>query len=452
MADNIINPDVAISKKEASIMINALAAGEVPKLGVQHIAVGRNNEIDSLDYVFDSVIDGQSRMKVWVGDFGSGKSFMLHLIRLMAHNRNFVVSEIAFTPSLRLYSTKGSAQALYRAIAKKISIRTKPNGNALQTLIELWLEQLQEKVAREKGVSPESLFEESSLEMMNEEIRKAVGSFEGVGDQNFATVLIRYYEGWAKFDETLIENALKWLVGDYTDKRSAKRDLGVTEIINDDNYIGYLQLLTQLFILAGYSGFVINLDECVNLYQITNSTRQKNYEVILELFNICANTKVHGLFINLAGTQKFLFDRNKGLYSYGALQTRLEVNPYAKGELRDYDQVVFVLEPLSPEAQSVLYERLLYVYNVAYDTQIQLTQEDMQMMMNMCQAQGLDLPRKMIRHYLGLLNIMRQNPGISFAEACGKAKVQDDDQEDQEDRGEIPLGPEFFDESEVDEI
>ena len=419
-----MTPDVSISQKDASIIINALAAGEVPKIGVQHIAVGRNNEIDALDHILDSIIQGQSGMRVWVGDFGSGKSFMLHLIRLMAYNRNFVVSEIMFDPKIRLYSNDGHAKALYRGIAKNISIKTKPNGNALQTLIELWLEKLQAKVAQEKGVDPESLLEESALEMMNEEIKKAVSSFEGVGDQNFATVLMKYYEGWAKFDEALIDNAMKWLEGDYTDVRSAKKDLGVTEIINDDNYIDYLMQLSQLFVLAGYSGFVINMDECVNLYLINGLTRQKNYEVILKLYNICAQTKVSNLFINLAGTQKFLFDRIKGLYSYGALKTRLEGNSYAKDGLVDYDQPVFILEPLSPEAQSVLYERLLQVFNVANGTQIQLSHEDMQMMMNECKSHGLVLPRQIIKVYLNLLSLMRQNPGKSFAQVCGNIEEE----------------------------
>ena len=444
MEDNVITPDVSISQKDASIIINALTAGEVPKLGVQHIAVGRDKEIDALDHVLDSIIQGQSGVRVWVGDFGSGKSFMLHLIRLMAYNRNFVVSEIMFDPKIRLYSNDGHAKALYRGIAKGISIKTKPNGNALQTLIELWLEKLQNKVAEEKGVDPESLLDESALEMMNEEIKKAVSAFEGVGDQNFATVLMKYYEGWAKFDEAVIDNAMKWLEGDYTDVRSAKKDLGVTEIINDDNYIDYLMQLSQLFVLAGYSGFVINMDECVNLYLINGLTRQKNYEVILKLYNICAQNKVSNLFINLAGTQKFLFDRTKGLYSYGALKTRLEGNSYAKDGLVDYDQPVFILEPLSPEAQSVLYERLLHVFNVANETQIQLSHEDMQMMMNECKSHGLELPRQIIKVYLNLLNLMRQNPGKSFAEVCGNIEEEVRKGEDQ--------GQESEKTEEVDEI
>ena len=34
MADNVVNPDASVSKRDASIIINAVAAGEVPKVGV----------------------------------------------------------------------------------------------------------------------------------------------------------------------------------------------------------------------------------------------------------------------------------------------------------------------------------------------------------------------------------------------------------------------------------
>ena len=63
MADNVVNPDASVSKRDASIIINALAAGEVPKVGVEQIAVGRNNEIDALDHILDSIIDGQ---RFWI--------------------------------------------------------------------------------------------------------------------------------------------------------------------------------------------------------------------------------------------------------------------------------------------------------------------------------------------------------------------------------------------------
>jgi hypothetical protein len=45
-------------------------------------------------------------------------------------------------------------------------------------------------------------------------------------------------------------------------------------------------------------------------------------------------------------------------------------------------------------------------------------------MMNECQSKGLDLPRKIIKVYLNLLNLMRQNPGKTFAQVCGSIEEE----------------------------
>lgn len=418
MENNVLNQDVSLTRREASAIINAMGSGAVPKLGVQHVMVGRHREVEALDHILDSVGQGESSLRLWIGDFGSGKSFMLRLVRLMAHNRNFVVSDVMFDSKTRLHSTAGHAKALYVDIVKNISIKTKPDHNALQTLIELWIEQLQYRIAEEQGIDPDSLMEESSLEVMNDEIKKVVCSIEGVGDTNFAAVLMKYYEGWAKGDELLIENAMRWFNGDYSDKRDAKRDLGVTDIVNDDNYLKYLMLLSQLFVLAGYSGFVINMDECYSLYQIVGGARQSNYDVIRKLYDYCAEGKVSNLLINLAGTNEFLFDRKKGLYSYGALKTRLQVNPYAVEDLVDYRQPVFLLGPLNHESVSVLCEKLLNVFNVANDVQITLNINDIEAFMNECRTKRVNRFRDVIREFIDILNLMIQNPGTDFLDLC----------------------------------
>ena len=231
---------------------------------------------------------------------------------------------------------------------------------------------------------------------------------------------MKYYEGWAKGDELLIENAMRWLNGDYSDKRDAKRDLGVTEIINDDNYLKYLMLLSQLFVLAGYSGFVINMDECYSLYQIVGTARQSNYDVIRNLYDLCAENKVSNVLINLAGTRAFLLDRKKGLYSYGALKTRIELNPYATEDMVDYRQPVFMLGQLSYEAVSVLCEKLLYVFNAAGETQIALTLDEVEEFLNECKAENYTTFREVIKSFIYILDLMVQHPGSGFVELCRK--------------------------------
>ncbi|MGO1372395.1 MAG: BREX system ATP-binding domain-containing protein, partial [Senegalia sp. (in: firmicutes)] len=72
--NNRINP------KEADNIIKALEGGIVPRKGIQHLLVGRNEEVQEVISILDSIIQGESDIRFWTGDFGSGKSFMLRTI------------------------------------------------------------------------------------------------------------------------------------------------------------------------------------------------------------------------------------------------------------------------------------------------------------------------------------------------------------------------------------
>jgi hypothetical protein len=120
-----------IKPKEATSIINSLIGGVVPKIGVQHITVGRSEEIDAFVKALDDVKNGHSMVKFWIGDFGSGKSFMLHLLNTVALKQKFVVSNADFTPDNRLYSNDGKGVALYASIMDNVAIQTKPEGGAL---------------------------------------------------------------------------------------------------------------------------------------------------------------------------------------------------------------------------------------------------------------------------------------------------------------------------------
>lgn len=138
-----------IKPKEATSIINSLLGGVVPKIGVQHITVGRSQEIETVVKALEDVKNGHSLVKFWIGDFGSGKSFLLHLLNTVALKQKFVVANADFTPDNRLYSNDGKAVALFSAIMDNIAIQTKPEGGALPTLMEKWIESVLVKTSDE---------------------------------------------------------------------------------------------------------------------------------------------------------------------------------------------------------------------------------------------------------------------------------------------------------------
>ena len=168
------------------------------------------------------------------------------------------------------------------------------------------------------------------------------------GGYDFARILTIYYKGFIDGDLDIQRKALRWISGEYGTRTEAKNDLGVREIIDDSNYYNYIKVMAQFVRQIGYAGLVINFDEAINLYKITHpQAREKNYETILNMFNDCLQGNVEGLYITFAGTPEFLEDERRGLYSYGALRRRLELNRYETDEFRDLTQPVIKLSPLA---------------------------------------------------------------------------------------------------------
>ncbi|MCW2259187.1 MULTISPECIES: ATP-binding protein [Sphingobacterium] len=422
---------LTVKPKEATAIINSLLSGVVPRIGVQHITVGRSDEVDAFIKALDDVKNGHSMVKFWIGDFGSGKSFMLHLLNTVALKQKFVVSTADFTPDNRLYSNDGKALVLYTALMDNIAIQTKPEGGALATLLEKWIEQVVASTASENNLSLVQIREEQYVELVKNKIMQSINELTDVGGFDLASVIMKYYEGYINDDELLKRNALRWLKGQYKTKTEARQDLGVREVINDLNFYDMLKNFTALFVSMGYSGFMINLDEAINLYKISTSTmREKNYEKILTIYNDCFQGKVSNLFINIAGTREFLENERRGLFSYQALKSRLETNKFETLQIRDFAQPVIRLMPIDHNEIFVLLNKLKDVFEFHYKVEIDISNSEIQNFMeeiyNKPGASEFLTPREVIRDFLNILSILRQNPELDKASLFSNIQIKDE--------------------------
>lgn len=422
---------LTVKPKEATAIINSLLSGVVPRIGVQHITVGRSDEVDAFIKALDDVKNGHSMVKFWIGDFGSGKSFMLHLLNTVALKQKFVVSTADFTPDNRLYSNDGKALVLYTAIMDNIAIQTKPEGGALSTLLEKWIEQVVASTAAENNLSLVQIREGQYVDLVKNKIMQSINELTDVGGFDLASVIMKYYEGYINDDELLKRNALRWLKGQYKTKTEARQDLGVREVINDLNFYDMLKNFTALFVSIGYSGFMINLDEAINLYKISTSTmREKNYEKILTIYNDCFQGKVSNLFINIAGTREFLENERRGLFSYQALKSRLETNKFETLQIRDFAQPVIRLMPIDHNEIFVLLNKLKEVFEFHYKVEIDISNSEIQNFMeeiyNKPGASEFLTPREVIRDFLNILSILRQNPELDKASLFSNIQIKDE--------------------------
>lgn len=435
---------IRINPKEASVIIKSLEGGVVPNMGIQHLLVGRNLEVEEVVRILDNISDGGSDIRFWVGDFGSGKSFMLATIEQIALQKNFIVSTIDLNPSRRFYATDRKAVALYTEVVDNIKTRTSRTGNVLDFIIEEWLNQIFAEVAQIKEVDTSDIISGAYKEEVMNLILNTISNFNSVGlSYEFGLALVKYYEGFINDNRILRNDAIRWIRGDISTKTEAKKLLGISQIITDDNWFDALKNLAELFLEIGYAGYVVNFDEAVNLYKLPQSvTRERNYERILNIYNETKSGVARGLFINFGATRKTIFDQNRGMSSYGALKGRLGNEDGMDNKLINTNRTVLPLKPLSNEEIYTLLDNLVNIYNVNYKESIDIAEDDiilyMEGQLNRPGADEFLTPRAVIKDFIEILDLKRQNEDVSINDiiadkfknvlAIGKDPMDNDDE------------------------
>lgn len=423
-----------IRKRDSLVILNSLNGGVVPTRGIQHIMVGRTEEAKQIMTDLDNIKSGLSVVRFFVGSFGSGKSFIQGFIKQLAFNEKFVVASADFSPERRLYGSEGKAVSIYSELIKNLSTATQPEGNALPKIIDRWINECQKEVLNEMRLDFDAIETLEVVAAVEEKIKNVVNQLdEFTGGFEFSRILIQYFTGFLQENIELQRCALKWLRGEYGTRTEAKNDLGLREIIADDNWYNYLKVLSQFIKLIGYSGLVVNFDEAINLYKITHvQTREKNYETILKMYNDILQGNVEGLYITFSGTNEFLENERRGLYSYGALKRRLEINQYETDEYRDFEQPVIRLNPLKNDEVFILLQRLRDIHAAHYSYETTTTEDEIKNYMiemyNLPGAEDFLTVGDIIRRFLGALNILQQNPNFDretiFGQQIEEEKIE----------------------------
>ncbi len=410
---------VRIPKRLTTALIHSLSAGVVPRIGLEHVAVGRKQEIETLLADLENVAEGGAFFRFLVGRYGSGKSFLLQVIRNYAMERDFVVADADLSSERRLVGGKGQGLATYRELMNNLSTKTRPDGGAVPAILERWISMILARVAKETGLRPADSGFTEAVEL---KILETVNGIEGmVHGFDFARAVIGYWNGYREADDAGKGAALRWLRGEFATKTEAKAFLNVQMIIGDDNWYDFIKLMAAFVSHIGYKGLIVFIDEGVILYKITNAVaRQANYEKLLTMFNDTMQGKARNLGILLGGTPQFVEDPRRGLYSYEALRSRLAAGRFA-GDRRDLAGPVIRLQTLTHEEIFVLLRRLVQVHGSHYAYEPQVSQADMLEFMEEVAgrvgAEELLTPREVVRDFISLLNIIHQNPGLTFGQA-----------------------------------
>ncbi len=406
-----------IRPKERDALLQSLRGGVVPRVGQHLIQVGRVKEVEALLKDIERIAEGGSGFRLIIGDYGSGKTFFLNLIRSIALEKKLVTVNADLNPDRRLHSTGGQARSLYAELMKNLSTRTKPDGGALAAVVERFVSEARQE-AKKTNASVEGV-----VHKRLENLKELVNGFD------FAEVMEAYWKGHETGNEQLKSDAIRWLRGEFSTKTDARTALGVRAIIDDSNGYDMLKLMSRFARLAGFSGLLVCFDEMVNLYKLANTqARNSNYEQILRILNDSLQASAEGMGVLMGGTPEFLMDTRRGLYSYAALASRLTENTFAREGLVDFSGPVLRLSNLSREDFYVLLDKLRHVFALGDTKKYLLPNEALPAFMEHCSKRIGDAyfrtPRNTITAFVNLLSVLEQNPKARWQDLIGTMEIK----------------------------
>ena len=391
-----------VPKRVAAVILNSLKGGVVPRIGLPYITVGREVEIRALLTDLSLIADGGASFRFLVGRYGAGKSFLLQTIRTHAMGEGFVVADADLSPERRLQGGQGQGLATYRELIRNISTKTRPEGGALNLILDRWVASCAD-------------VDESVVNAQLAPLEEMVHGFD------FTRMLRRYRTAASEGDEEAMSRVTKWIRGEYRTKSEARAELGSSTIISDDGWYDYVKLIARFLVCGGYKGMLVLIDELVNLYKIPNAiTRQYNYEKILTMYNDTLQGKAQYLGMIMGGTPTSIEDRRRGVFSYEALRSRLAQGRFAREDLKDMLAPIIRLQPLTYEELLVLIEKLMQIHAGYFGWTPTLTENDLVDFLKIEFGRvGADThltPREVIRDFIELLDILCQNPDANVAE------------------------------------
>lgn len=413
--NNISSINKVAPRRIASTIINALKGGVVPRVGLQYIAVGRMRETEALLHDTEIIADGGATFRFIVGRYGSGKSFLLQMVRNYAMDRGFAVCDCDLSPERRFCGSDGQGLATYRELINNMSVGTKPDGGALPFIIDKWIAatEAQCSLTATPDTDEFNALVKAKIMSLASELTGMVNGFD------FARVIEIYWNAHKSGDDNMKSNALRWLRGEYASKTECRNALGLRTIIDDGNWYEALKLITQFIVKIEYKGLIVLIDELVNLFRIPfRVTREYNYEKLLAIYNDTLQGKAHNIGFIMVSTPQSLEDPDKGVFSYEALRSRLVGGAFSEG-VNDMMSPLIRIEPLTQEELYVLLENVASVHHALYGAELNIAHDDyidfLKMELENIGATTFVTPRSIIRDFIEALNRISQDRSLTIS-------------------------------------
>ncbi len=296
-----------LNTNTAQTIITALSGGTVPLEYAHTYSIGREEQ---MMVVCNEITEGRNRLRFINGDYGSGKTHFLAMIRHWCIENNFVPSHVVLSPR---GAPLHDLTAVYSRIVKKFFLNdnhVSPIESAFEYIFcafQVWLKDYLTKELQPR--CQKYLLEPLYCEHCNNNgdiEEKYIKNFRFL-DPRFQIAVILYR--WARWghnpDFDTADLVIRWLEGQ-TLYRQELNYLGLWDNLGTGDIIKGLNEIAKLFSLFKKRGIVIMLDEAEGIEKLAQQQRREAYQNLHFLINAVKNNDK--VFFLYATTPTFFSD------------------------------------------------------------------------------------------------------------------------------------------------
>lgn len=349
-------------------MFEAIRAGTaVPVDYVKEIVTGRERYTQEIESDIDYVLTGKSKVRVFLGEYGLGKTTLARYAEYVSRERGMMISCL----SEKDYDTLHKQDEFFRSIMKNMSM-VGINGNPLKIFLRAWAEK--------------TLTELEELKIASDDVsnvREYLSTRDNYDPNGmFSHFCAAYVASAGKGAPG--EEFYAYLVGDNVDRRTMKKH-GIYHFLQDDGW-NFLRSFTSLMDTLQVPGLVVIMDELEATMNRRRDVRDRTFNQLREIIDKMSSGFLQKSYFLWLGTDVWFENKHRGIASYHALYDRMKnISGDSSGKT-----VILNLDPLSKEDLRKLIRRIKSLYSSCYSYAADSSFEEKTLETLMKQYTGID--------------------------------------------------------------
>ncbi|MDN5359126.1 MAG: hypothetical protein PWQ84_189 [Thermotogaceae bacterium] len=330
---------------EEEIIRSLRNGSDLPFGAAFRIIHGRERETDILRKDIQFVANGGSALKVFLGDYGTGKTLLGRIALEKGLENNLLPIYVSEPP---LNKPVESYQAMINGI-----ITPEFKGDSLFYLLSQWSEKLISELEKQ-GI------ERGQDEIFINRINEKVLEYEFTNDFNMGLSAFIKAHILKRDDEK--KKIVDWMSGRKISFNELKKIKISRKVENREESFIFLKDILKLSRAIEYSGVVIVFDELELMQDQRKNTALKGYESLRSIMDMISSKELPNLYCIWLGTPQWFENSERGVNSYLALYDRLRTEMSTTTE-----STVQILKPVSPEIYKDFVSSIIDIYSLAYN-------------------------------------------------------------------------------------